>query len=87
MPVHLLYGANGSADAANIGKLRSCKRLYGFKLLPYSALLGAFVFLLADTLGRSIAYPYEISAAIIMAIVGGPTLVVLLRRSGAVYGK
>lgn len=57
------------------------------KLLPYSALLGAFVFLLADTLGRSIAYPYEISAAIIMAIVGGPMLVVLLRRSGAVYGK
>ena len=57
------------------------------KLLPYSALLGAFVFLLADTLGRSIAYPYEISAAIIMAIVGGPMLVFLLRRSGAVYGK
>ena len=57
------------------------------KLLPYSALLGALVFLFADTLGRSIAYPYEISAAIIMAIIGGPMLVVLLKRSGAVYGK
>lgn len=57
------------------------------RLLPYSALLGALVFLLADTLGRSIAYPYEISAAIIMAIIGGPMLVALLKRSGAVYGR
>lgn len=57
------------------------------KLLPYSALLGALVFLFADTLGRSIAYPYEISAAIIMAIIGGPMLVVLLKRNGVVYGK
>ena len=57
------------------------------KLLPYSAVLGALVFLVADTLGRSIAYPYEISAAIIMAIIGGPLLIALLKRSGAVYGK
>ena len=57
------------------------------RLLPYSALLGALVFLSADTLGRSIAYPYEISAAIIMAILGGPMLIVLLKRNGAVYGK
>lgn len=55
-------------------------------LLPYSALLGAVLFLLADTVGRSIAYPYEISSAIIMSIVGGPVLVVLLKRSGTVYG-
>ncbi len=57
------------------------------KLLPYSALLGALVFLTADTVGRAVAYPYEISAAIIMAIIGGPLLIVLLKRSGAVYGK
>lgn len=57
------------------------------KLLPYSALLGAVIFLVADTLGRYIAYPYEISAAIIMAIIGGPLLIVLLKRNGAVYGK
>lgn len=55
------------------------------KLLPYSALLGALVFLFADTLGRSIAYPYEIGAAIIMSVIGGPMLIVLLKRSGAVY--
>ncbi len=57
------------------------------RLLPYSAVLGALVFLTADTLGRTVAYPYEISAAIIMAIIGGPLLVVLLKRSGALYGK
>lgn len=57
------------------------------KLLPYSALLGAEVFLLADTVGRVVAYPYEISAAIIMAIIGGPMLIVLLKRSGMVNGR
>lgn len=57
------------------------------KLLPYSALLGALVFLTADTVGRTVAYPYEISAAIIMAIIGGPLLIILLKRSGTVYGK
>ncbi|VHM62857.1 ferrichrome transport system permease fhuB [Streptococcus pyogenes] len=50
-------------------------------LIPFSALLGAFVFLLADTLGRSLAYPLEISPAIIMSIVGGPYFIYLLRRS------
>lgn len=39
-------------------------------LVPYSMLLGAFCLLLADTLGRTIAAPYEISAAVIMSVVG-----------------
>lgn len=55
-------------------------------LLPYSVLLGAGVFLLADTIGRSVVAPYEISASIIMAIVGGPFFILLLRRSGR-YGS
>lgn len=50
-------------------------------LVPYSMLLGAFTLLLADTLGRTIAYPYEISASIIMSVVGGPFFILLLRRS------
>lgn len=57
------------------------------KLLPYSALLGALVFLVADTVGRTVAYPYEISSSIIMSIIGGPLFIVLLKRSGDVYGK
>lgn len=57
------------------------------KLLPYSGLLGSLIFLAADTVGRSIAYPYEISAAIIMAVIGGPLLIALLRGSDTVYGR
>lgn len=49
-------------------------------LIPFSALLGSFIFLIADTLGRSLAYPREISPAILMTIVGGPVFIYLLRR-------
>ena len=56
-------------------------------LVPYSLLLGAFTLLLADTLGRTIAAPYEISAAIIMSVAGGPFFILLLRRSKQSYGQ
>lgn len=55
-------------------------------LIPYSILLGAFTLLLADTVGRTIAPPYEISASIIMSVVGGPFFIILLRRSKQNYG-
>lgn len=55
-------------------------------LIPYSMLLGAFCLLLADTLGRTIVAPYEISAAVIMSIVGGPVFIFLLRRARDTYG-
>ena len=50
-------------------------------LIPYSIVLGAFVLLLADTIGRTIASPYEISASVVMAVVGGPFFIILLRKS------
>lgn len=56
-------------------------------LIPYTALLGAFTLLLADTVGRTIASPYEISASIIMAVAGGPFFILLLRRSKHGYGQ
>ena len=55
-------------------------------LIPYSILLGAFVLLLADTAGRTVAAPYEISASVIMAVAGGPFFIFLLRRSKQNYG-
>lgn len=55
-------------------------------LIPFSALLGAFMLLLSDTLGRIIAYPFEIQAAVIMAVVGGPFFILLLRAGGRNYG-
>lgn len=57
------------------------------KLIPFSALLGAFIMLLADTAGRLIAYPYEISSAVIMSVVGGPFFIILLKRSDQTYGN
>ena len=50
-------------------------------LIPFSALLGSLTFLIADTVGRTIAYPYEVSAAVVMSVLGGPVFVILLRRS------
>lgn len=54
-------------------------------LIPYTVILGAFTLLLADTVGRTIAPPYEISASIIMSVVGGPFFIFLLRRSKQKY--
>lgn len=55
-------------------------------LVPYSILLGAFTLLLADTIGRTFASPYEISAAVVMSVIGGPFFIFLLRRSKQNYG-
>ena len=56
-------------------------------LVPYTMVLGAFVLLLADTAGRTIAAPYEISASVIMSVIGGPFFILLLRRSKQSYGQ
>ena len=59
------------------------RRLVGYDhktLIPFTALLGAFIILLADTLGRTLFHPMEIPASTIMAIIGGPFLIFLLRK-------
>ncbi|WP_413377706.1 FecCD family ABC transporter permease [Alkalihalobacillus sp. 1P02AB] len=56
-------------------------------LLPFTALAGALLLLLADTLGRTIIAPNEIPASIIMSIIGGPFLIFLLRRSDKLNGN
>lgn len=56
-------------------------------LIPFTILLGSFTVLFADTVGRTIAYPYEIPASIIMAVIGGPFFIFLLRRSEQSYGN
>lgn len=56
-------------------------------LLPVSLLTGAIVLLVADTVGRLIIAPYEISAAIIMAIIGGPLFIMLLKRGKDIDGS
>ncbi|MGE7546212.1 FecCD family ABC transporter permease [Sporosarcina newyorkensis] len=59
------------------------RRLVGYDhkvLIPFTALLGALIILLADTIGRTIVSPLEIPASTIMAIIGGPFLIFLLRK-------
>lgn len=55
-------------------------------LVPFCILLGGFVLLLADTVGRCIAPPNEIATSVIMSIVGGPFFIILLKR-GDRHGK
>ncbi|MGW6286807.1 FecCD family ABC transporter permease [Streptomyces sp. NPDC055107] len=49
-------------------------------LLPLSAALAAALLLGADILGRVIARPVEVQAGIIVAFVGGPFFIALVRR-------
>ncbi|MFH5821322.1 FecCD family ABC transporter permease [Georgenia sp. AZ-5] len=49
-------------------------------LLPYSALAGAAVLLAADVVGRVVVRPAELQAGIVLALVGAPFFVALIRR-------
>ncbi|BAB07015.1 iron ABC transporter permease [Halalkalibacterium halodurans] len=55
-------------------------------LIPFSAVAGALLLLVADTLGRSIIAPNEIPASIIMSIIGGPFLIFLIRKGEKANG-
>lgn len=50
-------------------------------LLPMSMALGALVLLVADTGGRTLFAPMDIPAGILMAVIGGPYFLYLMRRS------
>ncbi|MCM3714051.1 FecCD family ABC transporter permease [Halalkalibacter oceani] len=56
-------------------------------LIPFSALAGALLVLTADTLGRLVIAPNEIPASIIMAVIGGPFLIFMLRKSDRIHGS
>ncbi|UHR02807.1 iron ABC transporter permease [Peptoniphilus sp. GNH] len=56
-------------------------------LIPYSMILGAITLLLSDTLGRVIAYPYEIKPSVVMTVVGGIFFITLLKIGGKNYGN
>ncbi|MFF2085959.1 FecCD family ABC transporter permease [Nocardia sp. NPDC058176] len=46
----------------------------------YSAVLGGLLLALADTIGRVIALPSEVHVSIVMALLGGPIFVLIVRR-------
>jgi iron complex transport system permease protein len=50
-------------------------------VVPYAGLLGALLIVLTDVLGRVVVRPGELQVGIVMALVGGPVFVLLVRRS------
>lgn len=50
------------------------------RVIPYSALLGATLLVLADTMGRVLIQPMEIPVGVMTSIMGGPFFIFLLRR-------
>lgn len=60
------------------------RRLVGPKhgaLVPVAALLGAFILLVADTIGRNIVLPSELPAGIVVSLVSAPYFIYLLLKT------
>lgn len=49
-------------------------------LVPYAGLLGAVLLLLADVLGRVVVRPGELQVGIVLALVGAPVFIAIVRR-------
>lgn len=54
-------------------------------IIPMSAIAGASFMLLADTIGRTINAPYETPVAAIVAIVGLPFFLFIVRKGGKTF--
>ncbi|MFH5822616.1 FecCD family ABC transporter permease [Georgenia sp. AZ-5] len=49
-------------------------------ILPYSVVLGPVVLVAADVIGRLVVQPGELEAGLVVAVVGGPALVAIVRH-------
>lgn len=49
-------------------------------LIPFSAMVGALLVMLGDTLGRGLFAPLQLPAGLVVAIIGAPYLIILLAR-------
>ena len=56
------------------------------RTLPVGALVGASFMVLSDLLARTVVAPQEMPIGVITAIIGAPTLIVLIRRRTYMYG-
>ena len=54
-------------------------------IIPMSVIVGAILMLLADTLGRTINIPYETPVAAIIAIMGLPFFLLIVRKGGGMF--
>ena len=55
------------------------------RLLPVTALAGAIFLMAADTLARTLFAPSELPVGVLMALLGGPFFLYLLRKSKRRY--
>lgn len=95
--VIILVGALLTAAAVSIGGLISfvglivphlARLMLGpdhTRLLPVTALTGALFLVVTDTLARTILAPSEIPVGVLMAFIGGPFFLYLLRRTKREY--
>ena len=51
------------------------------RLIPYSAIIGGSILMLADALGRVLIQPSEIPVGVMTSIMGGPFFVFLLKNN------
>jgi iron complex transport system permease protein len=49
-------------------------------VIPYSGLVGALLVVVADVVGRLVVRPGELQVGIVMALIGGPVFILLVRR-------
>lgn len=61
---------------------RKCGFVHHRSLLPISALIGSFLLVLSDTVGRLLLGSGEIPAGIVVAIIGAPYFLYLLLKNG-----
>ena len=54
------------------------------RVLPMSAVLGPLLLLAADVIGRVISRPQEFQAGLVVAFLGAPVLIWLVRRERSV---
>jgi iron complex transport system permease protein len=52
-------------------------------VLPFSLVLAPVLLLVADVLGRLVVWPAEIQVGVVTALIGGPVLIALVRRTKA----
>ncbi|HEY0184545.1 MAG TPA: iron ABC transporter permease [Rhodopila sp.] len=65
----------------------ACRLVFGVDyrlILPFSAIGGAALLLLADVAGRLVARPAEVDAGIVTALIGAPVFIWIVRRGKAV---
>lgn len=51
------------------------------RVIPFSGVIGGLLVVLADVVGRLVVRPGELQVGIVMALVGGPVFILLVRRS------